>query len=69
MSQEFDSPAATQQAEPATDPPSAATRLVTWHDDLVVWVDQLGWLRAYVIQLGPVLTIDPQAGNVTWQRS
>jgi nitrite reductase/ring-hydroxylating ferredoxin subunit len=46
MSQEFDSPAATQQAEPATDPPSAATRLVTWHDDLVVWVDQLGWLRA-----------------------
>jgi nitrite reductase/ring-hydroxylating ferredoxin subunit/uncharacterized membrane protein len=46
MSQEFDSPAATQQAGPATDPPSAATRLVTWHDDLVVWVDQLGWLRA-----------------------
>ena len=46
MSQEFDSPAATQQAEPATDPPSATTRLVTWHDDLVVWVDQLGWLRA-----------------------
>jgi nitrite reductase/ring-hydroxylating ferredoxin subunit/uncharacterized membrane protein len=46
MSQEFDSPAATQQAEPATDPPSSATRLVTWHDDLVVWVDQLGWLRA-----------------------
>src|SRR4029077_16486727 len=46
MSQEFDSPAATQQAEPATDPPSSATRLVTWHDDLVVWGDQLGWLRA-----------------------
>jgi nitrite reductase/ring-hydroxylating ferredoxin subunit/uncharacterized membrane protein len=46
MSQEFDSPAATQQAEPAADPPSATTRLVTWHDDLVVWVDQLGWLRA-----------------------
>src|SRR5215470_1704429 len=46
MSQEFDSPAATRQAEPAADPPSAATRLVTWHDDLVVWVDQLGWLRA-----------------------
>ena len=40
MSQEFDSPAATQQAEPATDPPSAATRLVTWHGDLLVWVDQ-----------------------------
>jgi nitrite reductase/ring-hydroxylating ferredoxin subunit/uncharacterized membrane protein len=45
MSQEFDSPAATQQAEPPAGPPSAATRLVTWHDDLVVWVDQLGWLR------------------------
>ncbi len=45
MSQEFDSPAATQQAEPATGPPPGATRLVTWHDDLVVWVDQLGWLR------------------------
>jgi nitrite reductase/ring-hydroxylating ferredoxin subunit/uncharacterized membrane protein len=46
MSQEFDSPAATQQAEPPAGPPSAPTRLVTWHDDLVVWVDQLGWLRA-----------------------
>jgi len=45
MSQEFDSPVATQQAGPATGPPSGATRLVTWHDDLVVWVDQLGWLR------------------------
>jgi nitrite reductase/ring-hydroxylating ferredoxin subunit len=46
MSQEFDSPAATQQAEPAAGPPSATTWLVTWHDDLVVWVDQLVWLRA-----------------------
>ena len=46
MSQEFDSPAATQQAEPAAGPPSATTWLVTWHDDLVEWVDQLGWLRA-----------------------
>ncbi len=46
MSQEFDSPAATQQAEPAADPPFATSRLVTWHDDLVVWVDELGWLRA-----------------------
>jgi hypothetical protein len=26
----------------------------------------LGWRRAYVIQLGPVLTIDPQGGTVTW---
>ena len=46
MSQEFDSPAATQQAEPTAGPPSATTWLVTWHDDLVEWVDQLGWLRA-----------------------
>jgi nitrite reductase/ring-hydroxylating ferredoxin subunit len=46
MSQEFDSPAATQQAEPAAGPPSATTWLVTWHEDLVEWVDQLGWLRA-----------------------
>ena len=46
MSQEFDSPAATQQAEPAAGPPSATTWLVTWHDDVVEWVDQLGWLRA-----------------------
>jgi nitrite reductase/ring-hydroxylating ferredoxin subunit/uncharacterized membrane protein len=38
-------PAATRQAEPATGPPFAA-RLVTWHGDLVAWVDQLGWLRA-----------------------
>src|SRR6516165_4501911 len=45
MSQEFDSPVATQQAGPAAGSPSGATRLVTWHDDLVVWVDQLGWLR------------------------
>ncbi len=45
MSQEFDPPVATQQAGPAAGPPSGATRLVTWHDDLVVWVDQLGWLR------------------------
>ena len=45
MSQEFDSPVATQQAAPAAGSPSGATRLVTWHDDLVVWVDQLGWLR------------------------
>jgi nitrite reductase/ring-hydroxylating ferredoxin subunit/uncharacterized membrane protein len=40
-----DPPAATQQAEPAAGPPSGTTRLVTWHGDLVAWVDQLGWLR------------------------
>jgi nitrite reductase/ring-hydroxylating ferredoxin subunit len=55
MSQEFDSPAATQQAEPAAGPPSATTWLVTWHDDLVVWVDQLGWLRAVNDWLAAVL--------------
>ncbi len=42
MSQE---PAATQQAEPATAPPPGASRLVSWHGDLVAWVDQIGWLR------------------------
>jgi nitrite reductase/ring-hydroxylating ferredoxin subunit/uncharacterized membrane protein len=45
-SQADDPPAVTQQAEPAADAPSAATRLVTWHGDLLVWVDQLGWLRS-----------------------
>ena len=45
MSQEFDPPAAIRQAEPAAGPPSGTTRLVTWHGDLVVWVNQLGWLR------------------------
>jgi nitrite reductase/ring-hydroxylating ferredoxin subunit/uncharacterized membrane protein len=38
-------PAATQQAGPATDPASCATPLVTWHGDVVTWVDQLAWLR------------------------
>src|SRR5215831_13218497 len=55
MSQEFDSPVATQQAGPAAGPPSGATRLVTWHDDLVVWVDQLGWLRTWSDWLTAVL--------------
>ncbi len=41
-----DPPAVTQQAEPPADVPSAATRLVTWHADLLAWVDQLGWLRS-----------------------
>ena len=40
-----DPPAATQQAERATGPPPGTSRLVTWHDDLAVWVDQIGWLR------------------------
>ena len=45
-SQADDPPAVTQQAEPPADALSAATRLVTWHGDLLVWVDQLGWLRS-----------------------
>jgi nitrite reductase/ring-hydroxylating ferredoxin subunit/uncharacterized membrane protein len=40
-----DPPAATQQAERATGPAPGASPLVTWHDDLLVWVDQIGWLR------------------------
>ena len=41
-----DRPAVAQQAGPPADAPSTATRLVTWHGDLLVWVDQLGWLRS-----------------------
>jgi nitrite reductase/ring-hydroxylating ferredoxin subunit/uncharacterized membrane protein len=40
-----DPPAVTQNAEPATSPASATARLVTWHGDVVAWVDRLGWLR------------------------
>jgi len=42
MSQE---PTATQQAAPAAGPPSGPSPLVSWHGDLVAWVDQIGWLR------------------------
>jgi nitrite reductase/ring-hydroxylating ferredoxin subunit/uncharacterized membrane protein len=42
MSQE---PAATQQAARAAGPPSGPSLLVSWHGDLVAWVDQIGWLR------------------------
>jgi len=53
-----DPPPATEQAEPASGPPFAPTRLVTWHGDLVAWVDQLGWLRTVndwlTAALGPV---------------
>jgi nitrite reductase/ring-hydroxylating ferredoxin subunit/uncharacterized membrane protein len=55
MSQE---PAATQQAGPATVPPSGPGPLVTWHGDLVAWVDQIGWLRTLndwlTAELGPL---------------
>jgi nitrite reductase/ring-hydroxylating ferredoxin subunit/uncharacterized membrane protein len=40
-----DPPAAGQQAEPPSASPPAATRLVTWHGDLVASLDRLGWLR------------------------
>jgi nitrite reductase/ring-hydroxylating ferredoxin subunit/uncharacterized membrane protein len=46
-----EAPAAGQTTESATDPPSTATSLVTWHNDLVAWVDGLGWLRAFNDQL------------------
>jgi nitrite reductase/ring-hydroxylating ferredoxin subunit/uncharacterized membrane protein len=40
-----DPQAATGQAGSVADPPRVPTRLVTWHSDLVAWLDQLGWLR------------------------
>jgi nitrite reductase/ring-hydroxylating ferredoxin subunit/uncharacterized membrane protein len=50
-----DPPAAAQEAEPTTGPPFATTRLVTWHSDLVAWIDRLGWLRTLNDQLTAVL--------------
>ena len=50
-----DPPAAGQEAEPAMSPPSAATRLVAWHGDLVTWLDRLGWLRTLSDRLTAVL--------------
>jgi nitrite reductase/ring-hydroxylating ferredoxin subunit/uncharacterized membrane protein len=41
-----DPPAATQQAEPAAGPAAAASRLVTWHGDVLAQIDQLDWLRS-----------------------
>jgi nitrite reductase/ring-hydroxylating ferredoxin subunit/uncharacterized membrane protein len=56
--QAADPPAADQQAEQASSSPFATTRLVSWHSDLVAWLDQLGWLRTLSDQLtaalGPV---------------
>jgi nitrite reductase/ring-hydroxylating ferredoxin subunit/uncharacterized membrane protein len=50
-----DPPAAAQQADPAAGTAFASARLVTWHSDLVAWVDQLGWLRTLNDQLTAVL--------------
>jgi len=40
-SQGDDPRAATQKAEPAACHPFATTRLITWHSDLVSWIDRL----------------------------
>ena len=40
-----DPSAAMPEAESATGPPCAPSPLVSWHDDVLAWVDQLGWLR------------------------
>ncbi len=50
-----DPPAAGQRPEPALSSPSAATRLVAWHGDLVAWLDRLGWLRTLSDRLSAVL--------------
>jgi nitrite reductase/ring-hydroxylating ferredoxin subunit/uncharacterized membrane protein len=54
-----DPPAAGQRAEPAIGSPSAATRPVTWpvtwHSDLVTWLDRLNWLRTLSDRLTAVL--------------
>ena len=51
-------PAATQKAGPAAGFPFDTARLVTWHGDVVAWVDQLGWLRSFnewlTAELAPV---------------
>jgi nitrite reductase/ring-hydroxylating ferredoxin subunit/uncharacterized membrane protein len=51
-------PAATPKAEPATGSLFDTARLVTWHSDVVAWVDQLGWLRSFndwlTAELAPV---------------
>jgi nitrite reductase/ring-hydroxylating ferredoxin subunit/uncharacterized membrane protein len=53
-----DPPAVPQEAESATGPPFATTRLVSWHSDLVAWLDRLGWLHILndwlTAVLGPV---------------
>src|SRR3984893_9926033 len=50
-----DPPAASQEAEPAIGSPCATTRLVSWHGDLLAWLDRLGWLRTLSDQLTAVL--------------
>ncbi len=50
-----DPPADVQKADPAAGPPCAANPLVTWHGDLVAWIDDLGWLRTLNDWLAAVL--------------
>lgn len=50
-----DPPAAGQQAGPAPGSPFPATRLVSWHSDLLASLDRIGWLRALSDQLAAVL--------------
>jgi nitrite reductase/ring-hydroxylating ferredoxin subunit/uncharacterized membrane protein len=40
---------------PADGPPQAGNRLVSWHGDLLEWLDRLGWLRGLSDQLTGVL--------------
>ncbi len=50
-----DPPVVTQNGGPAADTSSFTTRLVTWHGDLVAWLDRLGWLRSMNDSLTAVL--------------
>ena len=50
-----DPPTAGQEAEPDIGSPFAGTWLVSWHSDLVAWLDRLGWLRTLSDQLTAVL--------------
>ena len=50
-----DPPAAGQKAGPVISSPSAGTRLVTWHGDLLAPLDRLGWLRTLSDRLSAVL--------------
>ena len=50
-----DPPAAGPKAGPVFSFPFAATRLVTWHSDLLASLDRLSWLRTLSDRLSAVL--------------
>jgi nitrite reductase/ring-hydroxylating ferredoxin subunit/uncharacterized membrane protein len=50
-----DPPVTAQNGGPAADTSPCSTWLVTWHSDLVAWVDRLGWLRSLNDSLTAVL--------------